>query len=167
MTSEKAQFWQTVCLTTRADGQSPVQPMLVQQVVVMTEAHVLGLPADWAVHNTESGYMDQAGWEKYAKHFVAATGHGEARAARPHLFLFIDGHDSHQSPEGLQYFLDHNVHLLFLRQCQHRRPAQRQRPQRSVARHPRRRPGALACSRGPSRAVQRVFCQSADGGSAR
>ena len=115
MTSEKAEFWTTIALTTCADGQSPVPPMVVHQVVVMTEAHISGLPPDWAVHNTESGYMDQEGWVKYAKHFVAATGCGGPPAARRHLFLFIDGHESHQSPEALQYFLDHNVHVMFLR----------------------------------------------------
>lgn len=115
MTSEKAQFWQTVVLTTRADGQSPVPPMVVQQVAVMTAAHAMGLPSGWGVHNTDSGYMDQEGWLKYAKHFVDATSHGEAPTARRHLFLFIDGHDSHQSPEALQQLLDHNVHVLFLR----------------------------------------------------
>ena len=77
----------------------------------MPSKFITYLEDDWSVSCSPSGYTDQICFFAYARHFVAQT--------KPHkdnvLFLFIDGHDSHWSPEALSYLRDNYVYPMFLK----------------------------------------------------
>jgi hypothetical protein len=114
VTGERAPFWATMFYFSCGDGRLPIPPMLVHQggTEDTIPIHILtNMPMGWGYHATPSGYMDKEGFCALAKHFVL---HSKATPDNPQ-FLFIDGHDSHWDIDALQYLLDHNVHVFFLK----------------------------------------------------
>ena len=61
---ERAPFWCTSLIFTRADGQCFVPPIIVHQAENYTHDLHWNFPSDWLVHITPSGYMDMDGWMK-------------------------------------------------------------------------------------------------------
>ena len=55
---EHTSFWVTVLFFTRADGQCFIPPVIVHKGGELTADFTYGVPDDWVVHNTPSGYMD-------------------------------------------------------------------------------------------------------------
>jgi hypothetical protein len=70
-----------------------------------------GLPPDWGVHATQSGYMDKAGFRIVADHFVRDF---EPTKENPH-FWYIDGHDSHWDLKTIKWLQGQHVYVLFLK----------------------------------------------------
>ena len=69
-TGEKAPFWVTAWLMTRADGQSFVPPAIIHQGSQLSEFHTLRIPSNWIVHSTPSGYQDREGFLKVCSQFL-------------------------------------------------------------------------------------------------
>lgn len=99
----------TVYFLSQATGQLPVPPLVVHQAAEMNASLALNLPLNWAVHCSPSGYMDEDGWMKQARHMLASL-----PAPRP-LFHIVDGHKSHWNVDALQLLLDNEIHTVFLR----------------------------------------------------
>ena len=110
-TGEKASLWVTTWLWTRADGRCciHVHPSLVRQGSQLSKFQALGLPSDWIVHGTPSGYQDRDGFLKVCTEFVEYCGH-----KRPQ-YVFMDGHDSHFDSEALDLLASKHVNVFFLK----------------------------------------------------
>ena len=108
-TGEKAPFWVTAWLWTRADGQCFIPPSLVYQGSQLSEFHALGLPSDWIVHATPSGYQDHDGFLKVCTQFLEYCG-----PKRPQ-YVYMDGHDSHFDSEALDLLASNHVFVFFLK----------------------------------------------------
>ena len=107
---EKAPFWCSLLFFMRADGQCFVPPTVVHQGVHQNLEHSFGLPGNWTIHCTPSGYMDRDGWLKSVKTF---THYAKATEGEP-LFLFFDGHDSHWDADALDWLSKNHVESFFL-----------------------------------------------------
>lgn len=108
-TGEKAPFWVSAWIWTRADGQCFIPPALVHQGSQLSEFHALNLPSDWVVHATPSGYQDRDGFAKVCAQFIEYCG-----PKRPQ-YIFIDGHDSHFDSEALDQLASNNIFVFFLK----------------------------------------------------
>ena len=108
-TGEKAPFWVTAWLMTRADGQCFVPPAIIHQGSQLSEFHTLGIPSDWIVHSTPSGYQDREGFLKVCSQFLEYCG-----PKRPQ-YLFLDGHDSHFDADALDHLAADGIHVFFLK----------------------------------------------------
>ena len=110
-TGERAPFWCTLLFFTRADGQCFIPPVVVHKSATLTEDLLYGIPDDWIVHVSTSGYMDRDGWFKSIKQFCKLSGahHGNNQA------LFYDGHDSHWDSDALDMMANNSVHGFFLK----------------------------------------------------
>ena len=110
-TRERAPFWVTVLLFTRADGQCFIPPVLVHQAAELTAEHCLNLLPDWIVHATKSGYMDRDCWFKAIIQFVKLSGAQETNINA----LTFDGYDAHWDLDALDYAADNYVQSFFLK----------------------------------------------------
>ena len=110
-TGERAPFWVTLLLFTRADGQCFIPPVVIHQAAELTAEHCLHIPSDWIVHATKSGYMDRDGWFKAMRQFVKLSG---AHGTNINVLTF-DGHDSHWDSDALDYAADNFVQTFFLK----------------------------------------------------
>ena len=110
-TGERAPFWVTLLFFTRADGQCPIPPVIVHQSATLSADLLLGVPGDWIVHCTPSGYMDRDGWWKAIQQFCKLSG---AHAGNNQA-LFFDGHDSHWDADALDMMSHNFVHGFFLK----------------------------------------------------
>ena len=108
---EHAPFWVTLLFYTRADGQCFVPPTIVHQACEWTADLGIGVPDNWVVHSTPSGYMDRDGFIKTCDNFARLSG----SSATNHQFSFFDGHDSHWAPEALDLLAKQNVSSFFLK----------------------------------------------------
>ena len=81
------------------------------QSATLTADLLYGIPDDWIVHVSTSGYMDRDGWFKSIKQFCKISGahHGNNQA------LFYDGHDSHWDSDALDMMANNSVHGFFLK----------------------------------------------------
>jgi hypothetical protein len=114
VTGEKNPFWVTLFFWTRGDGATPCRPVIIHQGGSETEFTAFftsGLPADWGVHATPSGYMDKEAFKIVADMFVRDSG---ACVGNPQ-FWFIDGHESHWDAVTLQWLQGRHVYCLFLK----------------------------------------------------
>jgi hypothetical protein len=111
---ERAPFWVTMFFMSRADGQHPIPPTIVHQG---GDEHSLRgdlsleLNADWVVHSTPSGYMDQAGFRAVVHNLIKFCG----SAPDNPQFLFVDGHDSHWDAASIKALRDNYIYLIFLK----------------------------------------------------
>ena len=110
-TGERAPFWVTLLLFTRADGACFVPPVVVHQAAELTAAHQLNIPSDWIVHCTKSGYMDRDGWFKSILKFVRICGAYETNIN----ILTFDGHDSHWDADALDHMANNFVQPFLLK----------------------------------------------------
>lgn len=62
----------------------------------------------------QAGYNDQDCFLRIARQFIARAPFLRSEDSEP-LYLFIDGHHSHKSPEALAELLAANIHVFFLR----------------------------------------------------
>lgn len=139
---EKAAFWVSLLLISRADGQCPVNPVIVHEgpsikdtnqiradhsimgVQTNCENHPDGagatpvmLPPDYLALQSPSGYMDEECFLQAMHHFTSSAPgpkDAEGRFIKAQ-FLFLDGHYSHLNPAALDHLADRNVHVFFLR----------------------------------------------------
>lgn len=95
---ERVPFWVSLLFFTRADGQCFIPPTVVHQGLELTSDFLHGIPLNWIMHQTPSGYMDKDGWLKTIInfHFLAGSSPGNPQ------FLFFDGYDSHWDPVALE-----------------------------------------------------------------
>lgn len=66
-TGERSPFWVTILFATRADGAKPPPPMVVHQGgddKNLPAIFTSGLPDDWLIHSTKSGYLDEYGFSQ-------------------------------------------------------------------------------------------------------
>ena len=96
-TGERAPFWCTILFFTHADGQCFIAPTIVHQAAKFTADLLYGIPDNWVIHATPSGYMDHHGWYKMIDNFTKLS---RASKGNPQ-FLFFDGHDSHWDADAL------------------------------------------------------------------
>ena len=94
---EHAPFWVTVLFFTRADGQCFLPPVVVHKGAEQTADFHYGVPADWLIHHSPSGYMDRDGWYKVVRMFTKLSGASKGNIQ----ILFYDGHDSHWDADAL------------------------------------------------------------------
>ena len=73
------------------------------------DMQALGLPSDWIVHATPSGYQDRDGFLKVGTEFVEYCG-----PKRPQ-YVFMDGHHSHFDSEALDLLASKHVYVFFLK----------------------------------------------------
>ena len=106
---ENSPFWCTVLLFTRADGNTPIPPIVVHQKKEFTADLNLYLSNDWLVLCTQSGYMDNDGWLKSMKLFTKLS----AADSTNIQVLFFDGHDSHWDADALDHLSDNHVEAFF------------------------------------------------------
>lgn len=94
---EKAPFWVSFLFFSRADGQCFIPPTIVHQGTELSGDMQHGLPDDWILHSSPSGYMDRDGWFKTIDNFSKLSGASEGNPQ----FLFFVGHDSHWDSDAL------------------------------------------------------------------
>jgi hypothetical protein len=103
---EKAPFWVTVGLFTRADGTMPCEP-----TVVWEGTRINGLMRKvgpgWAVHCTPNGYMDGDGFTKSIQNLVSKLGD-----LRP-IYIFLDGYWFHFG-YIVRMLMDDGIYLVFI-----------------------------------------------------
>lgn len=116
---ERSNFWTTLFYWIRGDGKVPIAPVVVHQGGTENEIPAKftdGLPADWRVCNTSSGYMDKNGFyhciESLVEYIKKAR---DDDGNDQHHFIFLDGHDSHFSHSALQLAEENNIHIFFLK----------------------------------------------------
>lgn len=117
VSGEKSTFWTTMFYWICGDGEVPVAPIVVHQGGSDTEMpakFLYGLPENWSVHNTSSGYMDKSGFyicvEALVLHIRNRDGNNDQ-----HQFVFLDGHDSHWDVSALELAEENNIHIFFLK----------------------------------------------------
>ena len=93
---EHAPFWVAVLFFSRADGQCFIPPCIVHKGIEYSCDLHYGVPDEWLVHHTPSGYMDRDGWFKVIHIFSKLAG---AHAGKKNLFY--NGHDSHWDTDAL------------------------------------------------------------------
>jgi hypothetical protein len=114
VTGERNPFWATLFFWIFADGTLPVPPTLVHEGgndTSMPAKFLHGLPDNWTIHCTQSGYMDKEGFRAVID---SLKRYGGVSDTNP-LFVFIDGHDSHWDAKAQQYAKDSNIHMFFLK----------------------------------------------------
>jgi hypothetical protein len=114
VTGEKHAFTTTVWYWTRADGTVKIPPLIIHQGgddEKMPAQFSYGLPDDWMLHCTQSGYNDHDGFKAICAQFVK---YSEAGAENPQ-YAFMDAHESHWDSAAIDYFAANHVHLMFLR----------------------------------------------------
>jgi hypothetical protein len=114
VSGEKAPFWVTLFYFTRGDGAVVCPPCVVHQgggESHIPAAFLANLPGNWYMHCNAAGYMDRDGSCNYCHNIVKHCG---ACDGLPQ-YLFMDGHDSHFDPDALQYLIDNNVFVFFLK----------------------------------------------------
>ena len=105
-------FHVTIVITTRADGTAHMKPMIIHAGSRMNGNVVEGLDDDFGLHLTKSGSQDKIGFERWCRLFVQT-----ARKDKPEhrkTFLFLDGHNSRWTYEGLTHLHDNNVVVICL-----------------------------------------------------
>ena len=117
VTGERSTFWTTMFYWIRADGEVPVAPTVVHQGGKDDELparFTWGLPDDWTIHNTSSGYMDRTGFYYCIDSLVRYIRDRDGNNNQ-HQFIFIDGHDSHFSSHAIDYATEINIHVFFFK----------------------------------------------------
>ena len=95
--TEKSPFHITMVLTTRADGDLDVPPLVIHKsdrADFICANLFSNLPVDWCMATSPSAYMTRQIMVQWIKHFIARSG---ASLTSPKV-LFLDGHDSHVPP---------------------------------------------------------------------
>jgi hypothetical protein len=79
--------------------------------IICTGDLIYGIPSNWIVHCTPSGYMDRDGWFKSIIRFSAQYGNDPFNPQ----FLFFDGHDSHFDADSFDYMHTKNIQPFILK----------------------------------------------------
>lgn len=108
---ERAEYWCTLLIFTRADGQCFFPPVVVHKQAVQTGDLHLNLPEDWLVCNTPSGYMDRDSWRLAIRYFAQKCG----ATALDRVLLFFDGHDSHWDPGAMEIMEANHINAFILK----------------------------------------------------
>ena len=112
--SEHNDFWTTGGLCTNAEGGLSVKPIVLHQMEgdpdTIRGDLAIGLPNDYIVGTSPSGYMTRSMQMRWAMSFQRATG---ACQENPQ-FLFLDAHDSHWGSEFLRFCRFHYIFVFFL-----------------------------------------------------
>ena len=126
-------FHVTNCLTTRADGTTPIPPMLGHSNPAskaksgspkISRSYLKGLWVDTgaggfvnttgiSVFVTKSGSMTKDRFPAFCHHFVQHLPEGQGKGGEPVVLVF-DGHASRWNYSGLQYLMKNNVFCLCL-----------------------------------------------------
>jgi hypothetical protein len=109
---DKFPFNVTIVITTRADGHGKVKPQLIHSGKRMNTNVLDGIDGDWPVHLSPKGFQGKIGFERWAKHFVRIAREGKHEDRK--TFLFLDGHNSRWTYEGLTFLADNNVVVICL-----------------------------------------------------
>ena len=109
-------FWVSVSLTFFANGDI-LPPMVIHEgggtnSTTIPESIAIGLPADWIVDRTPSGYQSRDGVRDVIKQL--ADYRKQKNRSNVAAILTIDGHDSHMDPEALAYPREQNIYPFFL-----------------------------------------------------
>ena len=107
-TGERVPFWCSLFFT-RVDRQCFIPPVVVHQSITMSADLIYGIPDDWIVHVTPSGYMDRDGWYKAIRQFWKLSG----THAGNQQVLFFDGHNSYWDADTLDIMSNNYVHGFF------------------------------------------------------
>ena len=99
-------------ITTCADGTASVLPQVIHTGARLSKNLVEELPDDYAMHVTKKGSQDKAGFEKWAKHFVNTARRGMGDEVK--TILFLDGHNSRWTYEGLSHLHRNNAIVICL-----------------------------------------------------
>ena len=110
-TGERAPFWCTLLVLTRADGQFFMPPAVVHQAKEYSQDLHHNIPTDWTVHHTSSGYMDRHGWLKAMVKFPSIF------RAYPvnYQIIFFDGHGIHFDNHALTQNQRKNIRPFILK----------------------------------------------------
>jgi hypothetical protein len=95
-----------------ADGSHSIPPFIIHTSAANSAQGLLfkNLPESWGFGWSASGYMTQDLFTGVCDEFVRYCG---VTKDDPR-FLYIDGHDSHFSPDAIEYLLISNVHVRIL-----------------------------------------------------
>ena len=110
-TGERAPFWCTALIFTRANDQCFVPHMIFHQAENYTQDIHWNLPSDWLVHNTSPVYMDRDVWMKAISLFSRTCGYSKLN---PQV-LFFDVHDSHFNDRVTHLLRSHHVSPFILK----------------------------------------------------
>ena len=116
---ERAPFWCTLLVFTKADGQCLRTPIILNQSKEYSQYIHLNIPLDWIFRHTQSGYMDREGWLKTMTKFsnicsappinnqILFYGHGshferwrtKTNGVQKHPTLCTKSNQLHQQPD--------------------------------------------------------------------
>ena len=105
-------FHVAIVITTRADGTADVPPMITHAGKRMNQNAVENLDGDFSAHLPPNGSQDKTGFERWYKCFVKTAREGKPDNAK--TFLYLDGHNSRWTYEGLTFLADNNVVVICL-----------------------------------------------------
>jgi hypothetical protein len=111
---ERAPFWATMFYWFESTGVHPCPPLIIHQGGegdTIRGDYLDGLPEDWFVHATPSGYMDQKGFGLVCHSLVQ---HCRVRRGYP-KFLYVDRHESHWCSLCLRFLREHHIYMVFLK----------------------------------------------------
>jgi hypothetical protein len=115
-TGEQNPFWVSIFYGENASGHNTMPPILIHQggdkeSTYIPGHFIAGLPENWLVYCTPSGYQNQDGMRPWAVYFVKHT-----KAAKDNCqYVFTDGFYAHFDVETLQFLLDNYVRVIFSR----------------------------------------------------
>ena len=110
-TGERAPFWCTLLVFTRAGGKFFMPPVIVHQAKEYSQDLHHNIPLDWTVHHTSYVYMDRYGWLK------AMTQLSNIYGASPvnNQIFFFNGHNSHFDNRALTQMQSKNIQPFILK----------------------------------------------------
>ena len=111
-TGDKFPFHITIVITTCADGTAKVLPMIIHTGARMNKNIVENLPDEYPLHVTRKGSQDKLGFEKWCRHFVKSARDGMPTDIK--TVLYLDGHNSRWTYDGLTHLHDNNVLVICL-----------------------------------------------------
>ena len=98
-TEERAPFWCTLLIFTRADGKRFMPPIIVHQAKYSLKYFHFNIPLEWTFHHTSYGYMDRDEWLEAMIQFSNLRGDSPIKNER----IFFDGHNGHINKHTLMY----------------------------------------------------------------
>ena len=104
-TGERASFWCTLLVFTRADGKLFMSSIIVHQFKEYSQDIHFNIPLDWTVHHTSSRYMDRYRWPKSMTQFYNIC----VTSPVNNQIIFFGGHDSHFDDHAIRQIKYRNI----------------------------------------------------------
>ena len=108
---ERAPFWCTLIVLTRADGKCFMPPVAVHQAKDYSQDLHHNIHLDCTVHHTPSGYMDRYGWLNDTNQFFNIY---DASPVNNQI-IFFDEHDIHFDYRSLTQMQRKNIQNFILK----------------------------------------------------